>query len=225
MLMLVLGKGKTGSLVAQVARERGHSVRVLDFQENRGARALTAPTLAQIDVVIDFTNPAAAVENMRACLALGGRIVVGTTGWMDKLEEMKTLVQRKEGALVYGSNFSQGVQELFRLTGQLAKLGGFRFHIEETHHTAKLDAPSGTALSLKKVIQDVRPDAEVEIASKREGDHVGIHLVKATCETDVFELRHEALSRRTFAEGAVKTAEWVGGRKGIWDFRDIFDQI
>ncbi|MFC5861632.1 4-hydroxy-tetrahydrodipicolinate reductase [Acidicapsa dinghuensis] len=225
MLMLVLGKGKTGSLVAQVARERGHSVRVLDFHENQGARALTAPTLAQIDVAIDFTNPEAAVENMRACLALGGRIVVGTTGWLDKLDEMKALAARKEGALVYGSNFSQGVQELFRLTGQLAKLDGFRFHIEETHHTAKLDAPSGTALSLKKVITDVRPDADVEIASKREGDHVGIHVVKARCETDVFELRHEALSRRAFAEGAVKAAEWVGSKKGVWDFRDIFDQV
>ncbi len=138
---------------------------------------------------------------------------------------MKALAARKDGALVYGSNFSQGVQELFRLTGQLAKLEGFRFHIEETHHTAKLDAPSGTALSLKKVIQDVRPGAEVEIASKREGDHVGIHLVKAQCETDVFELRHEALSRRAFAEGAVKAAEWLGGKKGVWDFRDIFDQV
>lgn len=225
MLMLVLGKGKTGSLVAQVARERGHSVRVLDFQENQGARALTAPTLAQIDVAIDFTNPTAAVENMRACLALGGRIVVGTTGWHEKLEEMKTLAARKDGALIYGSNFSTGVQEMFRLTGQLAKLSGFQFSIEETHHTAKLDAPSGTALSLKKAILDVRPDAEVKITSKREGDHVGIHVVTAKSATDVFELRHEALNRRAFAEGAVKAAEWVCGKKGVWDFRDIFDQV
>lgn len=225
MLMLVLGKGKTGSVVAQVARERGHSVRVLDFHENQGARALTAPTLAHIDVAIDFTNATAAIENMRACLALGGRIVVGTTGWMDRLDEMKALASRRGGALVYGSNFSQGVQEMFRLTGELARLSGFRFSIEETHHTAKVDAPSGTALSLKKVITDARPGAEVEITSKREGDHVGIHVVKAHSDGDVFELRHEALSRRAFAEGAVKAAEWMAGKHGVWDFRDIFDQV
>src|SRR5580658_3915534 len=137
MLLLVLGKGKTGSLVAQVARERGHSVRVLDFQENKGASSLTAPTVAQVDVVIDFTTAEAAVENMRACLALGARIVVGTTGWHDRLAEMKALALRRNGALLYASNFSLSVQELFKLTASVAKLDGYKFHIEETHHTTK----------------------------------------------------------------------------------------
>jgi 4-hydroxy-tetrahydrodipicolinate reductase len=119
MLLLVLGKGKTGSLVAQVARERGHSVRVLDYRENNGASALTAPTLSHVDVVVDFTNPEAAVENMRACLALGARIVVGTTGWYAHLNEMKALASRRNGALLYGSNFSLSVQELFKLTASV----------------------------------------------------------------------------------------------------------
>ena len=118
MLLLVLGKGKTGSLVAQVARERGHSVRVLDFRENNGASALTAPTLANIDVVVDFTTPEAAVENMRACLALGARVVVGTTGWYAQLNEMKALAIRRGGALLYGTNYSIGVQKLFTLTAE-----------------------------------------------------------------------------------------------------------
>ena len=115
MLILVLGKGKTGSLVAEIARERGHGVRALDIHENEHASALTAPNLAGVDVVVDFTAPEAAVENIRAVLALGGRIVVGTTGWYKHLEEMKTKAQVR-GALLYGTNFSIGVQKLFQLT-------------------------------------------------------------------------------------------------------------
>src|SRR5271165_4823466 len=114
MLILVLGKGKTGSLVAEVARERGHGVRALDITENEHASALTAPNLAGVDVVIDFTTPEAALENMRAVLALGCRIVVGTTGWYSRLAEMQQLAQRRSGALLYGTNFSIGVQKLFR---------------------------------------------------------------------------------------------------------------
>src|SRR5271157_1881393 len=108
MLFLVLGKGKTGSLVAEIAHGRGHGVRSLDINENRGAAALTAPTLAGVDAVIDFTNPESAVENMRAVLALGGRIVVGTTGWYAHLGAMKAIAERRGGALLYGTNFSIG---------------------------------------------------------------------------------------------------------------------
>jgi 4-hydroxy-tetrahydrodipicolinate reductase len=224
MLLLVLGKGKTGSLVAQVARERGHSVRVLD-RENAGASALTAPTVAQVDVVIDFTTPDSAVENMRACLALGARIVVGTTGWYDRLDEMKALALRKGGALLYGTSFSVSVQELFRLTADLAKLEDHRFSIEETHHVTKLDAPSGTSLTLKQIIQRMQPSAEVEITSKREGDVSGIHVVTARSASDQIELRHESFDRRGFAEGAVRAAEWLNGKNGVWEFREIFDKL
>jgi 4-hydroxy-tetrahydrodipicolinate reductase len=225
MLMLVLGKGKTGSLVAQVARERGHSVRVLDFLENNGASSLTAPTVAQIDVVLDFTNSEAAVENMRACLALGARVVVGTTGWYDKLDEMKALALRRNGALLYGTNFSLSVQELFRITGQIAHLKGYGFHIEETHHASKLDAPSGTALTLKQIVLATQPGAEVEITSKREGDASGLHVVTARSDNEAIEVRHESFNRRGFAEGAVRAAEWLYDKNGVWEFRDIFEQV
>ena len=225
MLLLVIGKGKTGSLVAQVARERGHSVRVLDLRENAGASALTAPTVAQMDVVLDFTAPEAAVENMRACLALGARIVVGTTGWYDRLNEMKALAFRRGGGLLYGTNFSLGVQELFKMTADLAQLKGYSFHIEETHHTSKLDSPSGTALTLKEIVVAAQPGAKVEITSKREGDHSGLHVVTARSESDQIELRHESFNRRGFAEGAVRAAEWLQGKNGAWEFREIFDKI
>ena len=224
MLMLVLGKGKTGSLVAQVAREHGHSVRVLD-RENAGASALTAPTVAQVDVVIDFTTPESAVENIRACLALGARIVVGTTGWYDRLNEMKALALRKGGGLLYGTNFSLSCQEMFKLTADLAKLPGYEFHIEETHHTTKLDAPSGTAATLKEIVLAAQPEAKVEITSKREGDASGTHVVTARGASDLIELRHESFDRRGFAEGAVRAAEWLSGKSGVWEFREIFEKL
>jgi 4-hydroxy-tetrahydrodipicolinate reductase len=224
MLLLILGKGKTGSIVAQVARERGHSVRVLD-RENSGASALTAPTIANVDAVIDFTNAEAAIENMRACLALGARIVVGTTGWYGQLNEMKALALRRNGGLLYGTNFSLGVNELFKMTADLAALKGYSFSIEETHHTAKLDAPSGTALTLKEIIQTKQPEAQVAITSKREGDASGLHIVTASSPSDTLTLRHESFDRRGFAEGAVRAAEWLAGKNGVWEFREIFEQI
>jgi 4-hydroxy-tetrahydrodipicolinate reductase len=225
MLFLVLGKGKTGSLVAEVARERGHGVRTLDIQENQHASALTAPNLAGVDVVIDFTAPEAAVENMRAVLALGGRIVVGTTGWYAHVANMKALAHRRDGALLYGSNFSIGVQKLFRLTGELARLEGYKFSINETHHTSKLDAPSGTALTLKEIILAAQPGIEIPVTSHRVGDAKGEHIVTAAGPDDYLELKHDAYSRRGFALGAIRGAEWLAGKSGAWEFREIFDQL
>lgn len=226
MLFLILGKGKTGSLVAEVAAERGHGVRALDIYENRGASALTAPNLAGIDVVIDFTAPEAAVENMRAVLALGCKIVVGTTGWYTHLDAMKDLAGRRGGSLLHATNFSIGVQKLFRLTAEVARLDGYTFSITETHHTTKLDAPSGTALTLKQIIQSAQPGANVEITSRRLGDANGEHIVTAESDVDLLELRHDANSRRGFALGAVRAAEWLANqRSGVWDFRDVFDQL
>ncbi len=226
MLFLVLGKGKTGSLVAEIAHDRGHGVRTLDIYENKGASAITGPTLAGVDVVIDFTSPEAAVENMRAVLALGYRIVVGTTGWYSQLDAMKAIAERRGGSLLYGTNFSIGVQKLFRMTAELAKLEGYKFSISETHHTSKVDAPSGTALTLKEIIQSARPGVEVEITSHRVGDAKGEHVVTAQSDVDVLELRHDANSRRGFALGAVRAAEWLAMQKsGVWDFRAISDQL
>jgi 4-hydroxy-tetrahydrodipicolinate reductase len=225
MLVLVLGKGKTGSLGAQVARERGHGVRIYDLAENPHAAALTAPNLAGVDVVIDFTTAESALENMRAVLALGCRIVVGTTGWYAHLNDMKALAVKRGGALLYGANFSIGVQKLFRLTAELAKLDGYNFSIAETHHESKRDAPSGTALTLQQIIESAQPGTNVEVTSHRVGDAKGEHVVTATGQDDILELRHDALSRRGFALGAVRAAEWLHNKSGAWDFREIFEQL
>jgi 4-hydroxy-tetrahydrodipicolinate reductase len=225
MLILVLGKGKTGSLVAEVARERGHGVRALDINENPHASALTAAHLAGVDVIVDFTAPEAAVENMRAVLSLGGRIVVGTTGWYDKLDNMKALAAKRGAGLLYGTNFSIGVQKLFRLTAELARLEGYEFSIAETHHTTKLDAPSGTAVTLKQIVQAAQPGMEIPVTSHRVGDAKGEHVVTAKSDVDEIEIRHDAFSRRGFAVGAVRAAEWLCGKSGVWEFREIFDQL
>ena len=226
MLFLVLGRGKTGSLVADVAHERGHGVRVVGEEENRNAAALTGPFLAGFDAVIDFTTPDAAVQNVRACLANGARVVVGTTGWYQHLRDLRDLCGRRGAALLYSSNFSIGVQALFRATRELAEAAPhYEFRITEIHHSGKKDAPSGTALTLKQIIDAAQPGVSAEIESKREGDVPGIHLVEARSSSDTIQLRHEARSRRAFAEGAVRAAEWIVGRSGCWDFQEIIGQL
>ncbi len=227
MRVLVLGQGKTGKLVAEVANEHGHSVHVLDAKENPDARALTHPFVAGFDVIIDFTTPEAAVQNMRACLATGARMVIGTTGWYDKLPDMRSLTERKEAALLYGSNYSVGVQVMLKVAAQMAaalKGMGYAFAIDETHHTSKLDSPSGTALTLREAMQK-STGGSTPIQSNRTGDEVGLHTLTATSDSDRLTLKHESFSRRAFAEGAVRAAEWLSTRTGVFDFREVFDKI
>ena len=225
MRMLVLGHGKTGKLVADIAAEHGHGVHVLDAKENPRGAALTAPFVAGFDVIIDFTTPEAVLANLRACLAVGAKVVVGTTGWYSALPDMTSLAIRKEAALLHGTNFSIGVQVMLQLAKQMAdslKKYNYDFKIEETHHTGKLDAPSGTAVSLQHAMNAA---GEVPIRSLREGDVPGIHVAEAISAADTLTLRHEAFNRRGFAEGAVRAAEWLATRRGVYDFRDIFTQI
>jgi 4-hydroxy-tetrahydrodipicolinate reductase len=137
---------------------------------------------------------------------------------------MKSKAQ-KGGALLYGTNFSIGVQKLFRLTAELARLEGYTFSIGETHHVSKLDAPSGTAITLQQIVGAAQPGADVEITSHRVGDAKGEHTVTAAGPDDVLELRHNILSRRGLALGAVRAAEWLAGKSGAFDFREVFDQL
>jgi 4-hydroxy-tetrahydrodipicolinate reductase len=235
MRILVLGAGKTGKLVAEVATERGHSVHVLDAKENKDAAALTAPFVTGFDVVIDFTTPEAAVPNMRACLANGVRMVIGTTGWYDKLPDMRALAMRRGTALLYGTNFSIGMQLMLELSKKMTAAlmdSGYTFSIEETHHLSKLDSPSGTALTLRDaVISTIGLDRksgetqQVLIHANRTGDIEGIHTLTATGACDRLILTHEAKSRRPFAEGAVRAAEWLSKNTGVHEFCDVFKKF
>jgi len=229
MRILVLGQGKTGKLVTQVAEERGHAVRSLDILENSGAAALTPDFLADFDVAIDFTTPQAVLENMRACLTAGAKIVVGTTGWYASLAEMRALAESKQAGLLYGTNYSIGVQVMMKLAQQMgASLAGvgYKFSIAETHHTSKLDKPSGTAISIAEMVQrGAGSKIAVPIESVREGDAKGTHVLEAVSEADRVVLTHEAFSRRGFAEGAVRAAAWLATRTGCYDFRDVYAEL
>ncbi len=228
MRILILGHGKTGKLVADVAHERGHGVHVLDAKENRDAMALTPPFVAGFDVVIDFTTPEAVVQNMRACLATGAKMVIGTTGWYARLKDMRGLTERKGAGLLYGTNYSIGVQvmmELAQKMGSSLKSAGYTFSISETHHESKLDAPSGTAITLGEIVEAAAEIDEIAIDSSREGDTTGLHVLVARSEADVLTLTHEAFSRRGFAEGAVRAAEWLSTRTGCFDFHEIYTEL
>jgi 4-hydroxy-tetrahydrodipicolinate reductase len=229
MRILVLGQGKTGKLVAEVAAQRGHGVHVLDAKENKDAGALTPPFVAGFDVVIDFTAPEAVVQNMRACLATGARMVVGTTGWYDKLADMRGLVERKQAALLYGTNFSIAVQVMMKLAKEMgASLGaaGYKFSVVETHHASKVDAPSGTAISIAEMVaRGAGREIEVPIEAIREGDAMGTHVLTAASDAERLVLTHESMSRRGFAEGAVRAAEWLSTRTGSYDFRDVYTEL
>jgi 4-hydroxy-tetrahydrodipicolinate reductase len=234
MRILVLGAGKTGKLVAEVAAERGHSVHVLGSRENKDAVALTSPFVTGFDVVIDFTTPDAVVSNMRACLANGVRMVVGTTGWYDKLADMRALAEHNGAGLLYGTNFSIGMQIMLELSRKMSaalKDAGYTFSISETHHISKLDSPSGTALTLRDAVEAIigrkedGHDEEIVIHANRTGDVEGVHSLIATGASDRLILTHEAKSRRPFAEGAVRAAEWLSTRIGVYDFRNILDEL
>lgn len=229
MRILVLGAGKTGKLVAETAAKHGHSVHVLDARENRDAAALTPPFVAGFDAVIDFTTPEAVLPNMRACLANGAKMVVGTTGWYTHLDDMRALAGRRGGSLLHGTNFSLGVQLFLKLAADMAvqlQKAGYTFTVEETHHTAKLDAPSGTALTLRDAVGSASGQAEIPIESIRQGEAVGEHVLIATGPADKILLTHQSQSRQAYAEGAVRAAEWLADQKpGVYDFRQIFGNV
>jgi 4-hydroxy-tetrahydrodipicolinate reductase len=229
MRILVLGAGKTGKLVADAAVDRGHSVYVLAAKENKNAAALTPSFLTGFDVVIDFTTPEAVVSNMRACLANGVRMVVGTTGWYDKLADMRSLAEHTGAGLLYGTNFSIGMQIMLELSRKMAaalKDAGYTFSISETHHISKLDSPSGTALTLRDaVLSTIGVDREIVITANRTGDVEGIHSLIATGTCDRLILTHESKSRRPFADGAVRAAEWLSTRIGVYDFHEVFNEL
>ena len=226
MNLLIVGRGKTGSLVAEVARERRHHVRTLDVDENANASALTAAFLAPFDVAIDFTAPSAVIANAEACIRAGKNLVVGTTGWYDQLPHLDEMVLAAKTGFLYGSNFSIGVNLFFEIvaTAGAALKYDYSGQIFERHHATKKDAPSGTAVTLQKIMRESGGE-ELEIVSFREGDAVGMHEVVFNSAGDRIYLCHDAKSRQGFAEGAVRAAEWLAGKAGFYEFRNIWREL
>jgi 4-hydroxy-tetrahydrodipicolinate reductase len=221
--LIVLGQGKTGSLVSEVARERGHHARTITTAQNRDAAWLTPENLRDIDVLIDFTTPHAVLANIEAVVRCGKAMVVGTTGWYGELDRVRKLVEAAVTGFVYGANFSYGVNLFFQIleTATSALAHGYSGAITERHHIHKKDAPSGTAVAMQRILGS----SEVGITSEREGDLTGTHILELNSAGDRILLTHEAKSRRTFAEGAVLAAEWIAGKQGFYDFKDIFAEL
>ena len=226
MNLLILGRGKTGALVAEVAHERRHHLRVLGAGGNDNARALTPEFLAASDLVIDFTTPSAVVPNAEACIRAGKPMVVGTTGWHPHLPRLRELVLAAKTGFLWGSNFSIGMNLFFEITKAAAPALGFDYsgQIFERHHRHKKDAPSGTAKTLQKIIRE-GGGKEPEIVSFREGEVVGMHEVVFNSSSDRIYLCHDSKSRRGFAEGAVRAAEWLTGKQGFFEFREIWREL
>jgi 4-hydroxy-tetrahydrodipicolinate reductase len=226
MNILILGRGKTGSLVAEVARERNHHVTVIYAADNQQASALTAKGLNKIDTVIDFTIPQAVLLNIEACIRAGKNMVVGTTGWYGEVARVRQMVEMSGTAFLYGANFSFGINLFYDVarTAAAALQHQYLGQIFERHHAQKKDAPSGTAITLSRIIQDAS-GAELEITSFREGDVVGMHEVVLNSGSDTIYLCHDSKSRRGFAEGAVRAAEWLIGKHGFFDFKDVWREL
>ena len=226
MHLLILGCGKTGSLVAELARERRHHVRVLGAAENANARALTADFLSESDVVIDFTNPSAVVANIEACVRAKKNMVVGTTGWHDQVPRIREMVGSAGTGFLFGSNFSIGVNVFFEIARAAATALNYDYagQIFERHHAQKKDAPSGTAMTLQKILHDAG-GRELEIVSFREGEVVGMHELVLNSVNDRIYLCHDSNSRRGFAEGAVRAAEWLAGKRGFFEFREMWKDL
>jgi len=235
MNLLILGRGKTGSLVADFARERHHHLQIAGAKENTACAALTPENLCGIDAVIDFTTPHCVLANIEACVQAGKNMVVGTTGWYGEIPRVRALVERHHTGFVFAANFSIGVNLFFDIarTAAAALRHDYTGQIFERHHIHKKDAPSGTAIAIQKVMHEAAAqDREtaarnepLEITSFREGEVVGLHEVVFESAADRIYLCHDAKSRRGFAEGAVRAAEWLAGKKGFYDFKDIWREL
>ena len=228
MNLLILGRGKTGSLVAEVAAERKHHVRTAGSKENNACSALTEERLRDVDAVIDFTTPHSVLAHIEACAKAGKNMVVGTTGWYKDIGHVRALVEQHKTGFVYAANFSVGVNLFFEVARAAAAAlrHDYSGQIFERHHAHKKDAPSGTAIAIQQVIRDASGHKEnLEITSFREGDVVGLHEVVLESPADRIYLCHDAKSRRGFAEGAVRAAEWLAGKKGFHDFKDVWREL
>jgi 4-hydroxy-tetrahydrodipicolinate reductase len=231
MKIALLGYGKMGQVIEKIALDRGHTI-VLKKDEGN-----TYDGLSTADVAIDFSVPTAAVNNISACLNLNVPVISGTTGWLAQYEEMVALCQEKKGAFISSSNFSLSVNIFFELNAHLAKimakLNNYTIAIEEIHHVQKLDAPSGTAISLAQGIIDESKYTnwtlespktdEIHIESKRIGSVPGTHTVNYDSAVDRIEITHTAHNREGFALGAVIAAEWIVGKQGIFTMKDVLD--
>lgn len=234
MKILLLGYGKMGKTIEKIALDRGHEI--VGRIDVRNREELDTLGKADVDVAIEFSTPEAASENITYCLKKGWPIVSGTTGWLERKAEIEALCKAEHGAFFYASNYSIGVNLFFKLNRELARLmkgQEYKASMTEIHHIHKLDAPSGTAITLAEgLIQEngtvsgwkLAPEQEegfVQIKAEREGEVPGTHIIRYDSEVDTIEITHTAHSRAGFALGAVISAEWLPGKNGVLGMDDL----
>lgn len=232
MKIALLGYGRMGKAIEQIANERGHTiVAKIDKNENQGK-------LSEAEVAINFSIPDAAVANIKAAMEKQIPVVCGTTGWLEQLKEVEDFCLQNKTAFLYASNFSVGVNLFFKLNEVLAKLmhphKNYSAAMKEIHHIHKLDAPSGTAITLAEgifdqskytdwSIDDTKGDITLPIAVERTGEVPGTHSIEYKSSVDSISIQHEAYSRQGFALGAVIAAEWIQDKKGVFTMNDVLD--
>lgn len=235
MKIALIGYGKMGHMIEEIARQRGHQV-VLKINIDN-VEDLNKENLSKADVAIEFTGPDSAFDNVKQCLEFGIPVVTGSTGWNQKLVEAKAICTEKNGAFLHASNFSIGVNIFFQVNKLLAKLMAsqpdYDVSLKEIHHTEKKDAPSGTAVTLaEQVLQHIdrkttwvnnvaSSKEQLSIISERVDPAPGTHYIKYTSEVDDIEIIHTAHSRKGFALGAVIAAEFIAGKKGVFTMDDV----
>ena len=234
MNIAIIGYGKMGKVIEQLAMERGHTITAkITSQEANFSPEL----LKNSDVAIEFSIPSAAISNINKCFVAGTPVVVGTTGWMDQLENVSNTCKEKNGGLFYASNFSVGVNIFFKVNQLLAKLmngqPSYNISMEEIHHTQKLDSPSGTALTIaNQILENVgrkeswiesnnASNTEIGITAKRIADTPGTHIVTYENDIDKIEISHEAKGRKGFALGSILAAEFMMGKSGVFGMEDL----
>jgi 4-hydroxy-tetrahydrodipicolinate reductase len=229
MKLALIGHGAMGQLVERLAREEGHDVAtVLARRESTFHVEELAEILGGHDAAIDFTVAEAVPRHAEACALARVPLVEGTTGWHAQLEDVRRAVERANGALIYGANFSVGVNLFYRIVARAAELfRGFEYYapfVEEAHHSRKRDAPSGTALRLRDILA-AGYESEIPVASTRAGHIPGTHRVGFDSQADQILLTHTARSREGFAAGALVAARWIQGRQGVFEFSEVIDEI
>jgi 4-hydroxy-tetrahydrodipicolinate reductase len=226
MNLAIIGYGKMGRLVEQLAPEFGFAVGLkLDEFNNANFEGITRESFQGVDVAIDFSIPSAVVQNVERIAALGVNMVEGTTGWLAQLERVKSAVEKSGTGLVWSPNYSVGVNVFFRLAAEAARLlkdeANYGAWAWEIHHSAKKDAPSGTLLKLVDEMRKAGYALPVSVSSNRAGAHPGTHEIGFDSSADTITLRHTARGREGFARGALQAAQWVVGKKGFFEFSEV----
>lgn len=228
--LALVGYGKMGRLVEQLAPEFGFDVALkLDEFNNVAGEGISKDNFADIGVAIDFSIPSVVADNAEKVAALGVNIVIGTTGWTDELKRVQAAVERDKIGLVYGANFSVGVQAFYRIVEAAAKAlaeeSGYDAWAYEIHHKMKKDAPSGTLLRLVQSMRESGYRRQIDVSSNRAGAMPGRHEIGFDSEADTIQITHTARSRLGFARGALRAARWVAGKKGLYEFSSVWDQM